>query len=436
MTEGSSKYAAHQIIPVDAEPSPGSGGDAQGGGRVEKTPFSKVQLLRYKVDNWIALRRNQMKALVFAAFFQVGFGGVLLAVGPLLNGHAGTTADRLLGRDRYAVFWMSWGYLVNPGNHIGFNGSYERTCGVALTVLGVLYMSTVLGLVVDVIREKMDQLKMGRNVLEEDHTVILGWTDRAPLIIEEIILANESEGGGIIVILADEPAKDVIEADVHMRFRNRFLGTSVIVRHGSPMLIPDLKKVSVDRARSCVVLSQTGGDADRSDSLALRMVLALQSLGAFKGFVLVEIRDVDNEPLVKLVGGETVEALGSHDTIGRMMVMASRNPGLSRVYSEVLGFDGDEFYMSAHAEVDGLPFGDLQPLFPDAVPIGIASADENRIWLKPSLGRVMKPGEKVIVIAEDDDTYAPLATPHAATPGCLPPTATRPAGVETRAGKG
>ena len=57
-------------------------------------------------------------------------------------------------------------------------------------------------LVVDVIREKMDQLKMGRNVLEEGHSVILGWTDRAPLIIEEIILANESEGGGQIVRVA------------------------------------------------------------------------------------------------------------------------------------------------------------------------------------------------------------------------------------------
>ncbi|KAH8075888.1 hypothetical protein JL720_10338 [Aureococcus anophagefferens] len=345
----------HQVIPVD-DGCPAPSDDAPADAPGAKEPFSRAQLARYKVDNWIALRRNQMKALVFAAFFQVGVGGLLLAVGPALNGNPATTLDRIFGEDRYSVFWMSWGYLVNPGNHIGFNGAYERTCGVLLTVLGVLYMSTVLGLVVDVIREKMDQLKMGRNVLEEGHSVILGWTDRAPLIIEEIILANESEGGGQIVVLADEPAKDVIEAEVHMRFRGRMLGTRVI----------------------------TGGDADKSDALALRMVLALKSIGDLDGFTLV-----------------------SHDTIGRMMVMASRNPGLSRVYGEVLGFDGDEFYMSAHAELDGRTFGELQAMFPDAVPIGVASADENRIWLKPSLGRVMKPGEKVIVIADDDTHAAP-----------------------------
>ena len=419
----------HQVIPVD-DGCPVSADESPADAPAAKEPFSRAQLARYKVDNWIALRRNQMKALVFAAFFQVGVGGLLLAVGPALNGNPAATLDRIFGEDRYSVFWMSWGYLVNPGNHIGFNGSYERTCGVLLTVLGVLYMSTVLGLVVDVIREKMDQLKMGRNVLEEGHSVILGWTDRAPLIIEEIILANESEGGGQIVVLADEPAKDVIEAEVHMRFRGRMLGTRVIVRHGSPMLTQDLKKVSVDRARSAIVLSQTGGDADKSDALALRMVLALKSIGDLDGFVLVEIRDVDNEPLVRLVGGDAIETLVSHDTIGRMMVMASRNPGLSRVYGEVLGFDGDEFYMSAHAELDGRTFGELQAMFPDAVPIGVASADENRIWLKPSLGRVMKPGEKVIVIAEDDDTYAPKP-PVDAAPGALPSSTARPPAVET-----
>ena len=30
------------------------------------------------------------------------------------------------------------------------------------------------------------------------------------------------------------------------------------------------------------------------------------------------------------------------------------------------------------------------------------------MWLKPAVGRVTKPGEKVIVIAEDDDTFQPV----------------------------
>ena len=100
----------HQVIPVD-DGCPVSADDAPADAPGAKEPFSRAQLARYKVDNWIALRRNQMKALVFAAFFQVGVGGLLLAVGPALNGNPAATLDRIFGEDRYSVFWTSWGYL-------------------------------------------------------------------------------------------------------------------------------------------------------------------------------------------------------------------------------------------------------------------------------------------------------------------------------------
>ena len=361
-----------------------------------------------------------MKALVLIALVLVFGGGFLIALGPLVNGKPGDALARLTGGKRYSVFWMAWSFVVNPGNHIGYNGAWERFVGVSLTVMGVLYMSTVLGLVVDVIRAKMDELKLGSTVLEEGHTVILNYTDRAPLVIQELILANESEGGGVIVILSEFPSKEEIESDIEHRFKGCMLGTRVLVRNGTPMLMQNLNKVSVQRAKVTIVLAETGGPVAKSDALSLRQVLTINAIKNLQGFALVEIRDVDNEPLVKLIGGASVETIVSHDTVGRMMVMASRNPGLSRVYSEVLGFAGDEFYMKAFSAVDGVPFGELQQIFPDAIPIGVASCDEKRIWLKPSLGRLMKPGEKVIVIAQDDDTFEPRQR-VAVTTGELPP---------------
>ena len=44
------------------------------------------------------------------------------------------------------------------------------------------------------------------SVVEKNHTVILGWTDRTVLIILEICEANSSEGGGVIAVL-DEQAR-------------------------------------------------------------------------------------------------------------------------------------------------------------------------------------------------------------------------------------
>ena len=94
--------------------------------------------------------------------------------------------------------------------------------------------------------------------------------------------------------------------------------------------------------------SLEAGDADRADAKTLRTVLALRSFRApLRGHVVAEVRDVDNEPLLKLVGGDAVEACVSHDVLGRLMLMSAREPGLASVYSEVLGFDGDEFYSEA-----------------------------------------------------------------------------------------
>merc|ERR1719253_262182 len=102
------------------------------------------------------------------------------------------------------------------------------------------------------------------------------------------------------------------------------------------------------------------------------------------GHVIAECRDVDNEPLVKLVGGSVVETLVSHDVLGRLMLMSARQPGLAKVYEALLGFDGDEFYMAAWPELEGVKFGDLYRHFDDAVPIGIHQAD-GMVKLRPEL---------------------------------------------------
>ena len=77
-----------------------------------------------------------------------------------------------------------------------------------------------------------------------------------------------------------------------------------------------------------------------------------------------EVRDVDNEPLVALVGGEHVETVVSHDIIGRLMLMAARQPRIARVFNDVLGFEGDEFYTELWKECYGLEFQDVVMRFP------------------------------------------------------------------------
>ncbi|XP_050272819.1 probable ion channel POLLUX isoform X2 [Quercus robur] len=110
-----------------------------------------------------------------------------------------------------------------------------------------------------------------------------------------------------------------------------FMGTSVICRSGSPLILADLKKVSVSKARAIIVLV-SHESSDLSDARALRVVLSLTGVKeGVRGHVVVEMSDIDNEPLVKLVGGDLIETVVARDVIGRLMIQCALQPGLAQV---------------------------------------------------------------------------------------------------------
>ncbi len=59
--------------------------------------------------------------------------------------------------------------------------------------------------------------------------------------MKQLAIANKSIGGGVIVVLAERD-KEEMEMDI-AKLEFDFMGTSVICRSGSPLILADLKKV-------------------------------------------------------------------------------------------------------------------------------------------------------------------------------------------------
>lgn len=75
----------------------------------------------------------------------------------------------------------------------------------------------------------------------------------------------------------------------------------------------------------------------QSDARALRTVLSLTGVKeGLQGHIVVELSDLDNEVLVKLVGGDLVETVVAHDVIGRLMIQCARQPGLAQVTLQMI----------------------------------------------------------------------------------------------------
>lgn len=78
-----------------------------------------------------------------------------------------------------------------------------------------------------------------------------------------------------------------------------------------------------------------------------------------------------------------------------------------------MGFENAEFYIKRWPQLDGLRFDDVLISFPDAVPCGVKVASEDgKIILNPDDDYVLREGDEILVIAEDDDTYSPGPLPE------------------------
>ncbi|KAI3509310.1 hypothetical protein L1887_24497 [Cichorium endivia] len=363
----------------------------------EEVPLKKR--IAYMVDVCFSIYPYaKLLALLFATIFLIAFGGLALyAVSD------GSLAEAL---------WLSWTFVADSGNHADRVGTGSRIVSVSISSGGMLIFAMMLGLVSDAISEKVDSLRKGKSeVIESNHILVLGWSDKLGSLLKQLAIANKSIGGGVVVVLAERD-KEEMEMDI-AKLEFSFMGTSVICRSGSPLILADLKKVSVSKARAIIVLA-ADENADQSDARALRVVLSLTGVKeGLRGHVVVEMSDLDNEPLVKLVGGELIETVVAHDVIGRLMIQCALQPGLAQIWEDILGFENAEFYIKRWPQLDGLRFEDVLVSFPDAIPCGVKVASEGgKIIINPKDEYVLKEGDEILVIAEDDDTYSPGPLPE------------------------
>lgn len=267
------------------------------------------------------------------------------------------------------------------------------------------------------IGEKLDDLKTGQSrVFESGHTLMLNWNDKSIAVIQQIALANESEGGGMMVVLSNlekEEMEDRLQMAIDAKENPLdLMGTEVVFRKGNPILESDLKKVSAASSRAIIALTPPESTADEADANMLRQVLAIKALdedfGKNGSHVVVELQDVDNRGLIEMVAPDTAEVIVNHDMIGRLMLQCARTPELAFVLDSMMGFEGSEFYFDTWPELHGCNFKEITVRFDDAIPVGFRNVDGD-VRLNPADDDVYREGEEILVLAEDDDSYEPNA---------------------------
>jgi voltage-gated potassium channel Kch len=300
------------------------------------------------------------------------------------------------------AFWQSLMRALDPGTLAGDTGWRYRTLMLIVTAGGIFIVSLLISVLSSGLQGKLEELRKGRSfVVEENHTLILGWSSRIFLIISELVIANENQKRPRVVILAD---KDKVEMEEAIRAKvGDTKNTLVVCRSGNPIDLTDLEIVNPHAARSIIILSPEGeGD---TDAQVIKMILAITNnpkRRAAPYHIVAEIREEKNMEIASIVGQSEAKLILSGDIIARITVQTCLQVGLSTVYTELLDYGGDEIYMQEEPRLVGRTFGEALHAFEDCSLMGMRFA-AGGVKVNPPMETVIESGDKLIVIAEDDD---------------------------------
>lgn len=358
---------------------------------------SLLRRVRYAFDNTLA--RGPI-ALVFWLFIVTILLVVLAVAIDLWIG--GVTPD-LQPRE---VFWNILFQALVPNPPGDFKDSPWQFIIVMLvvTLCSLIIVSILIGLLSAGIQSRIDRLRRGRSqVIEHNHTVILGWSEQVFVIIHELIVANANQRQSAIAILGD---RDQVEMEDEIRHRIRDTGrTRVVCRRGSPTEHADLDLVSPQTSKSIIILPDDGEEG-YPDATTIKTILALTKAPDRRPEpyqIVTELRADSNEEVARLVGNGEVELVLSGELIAKIMAQTSRQAGLSIVYTDLFDFEGDEIYFQQEPQLAGKTYGEALMAYEDSAVMGLRTAG-GQVLINPPPETVIGAEDRIIAIAQDDDT--------------------------------
>lgn len=362
------------------------------------TKYTLKERIRYYFENTMSSGpMGVIKWLAIASLFVVLVLGIVIAITGIRE-----TPDSQEDLGFIEGAWQILMSTLDQGAMAADQGWAYRSVRFVATLGSLFLLSILIGTISSGIDAKLGELKKGKSkVLETNHTLILGWSEKIFSILTEIIEANSNQKNPSIVILANRD-KEEMDDIIRQRIPNT-KNTRIIVRSGSPLSPSAVDVVTPNEARAIIVLA---GDDEQTDTHVIKSVLALtngknRKKDAYN--IVAELKDPKNIEAAELVGRDETIFVLSSDLISRITAQTCRQSGLSVVYSDLLEFDGDEIYFQSEPKLIGKTYRESLFMYETSAVLGVFTKEET-VLINPPMDYVYRQGDQVIAITEDDDT--------------------------------
>lgn len=282
---------------------------------------------------------------------------------------------------------------------------------LVVTLFGIFVLSILISLLSAIIDARVRDITSGqRDFPFSDHLVILGWSQRVPAIIEELIIANQSEAVNRILIVSGRQMDEIetelgsvnkkgITTKIYWRCRDLF--------HENTFINCNLASAS----KVLILADQNSHSEPDRLKLLLSVNKYLSNNSGLSGELpelLVAVENKEAAEMSAIASNNKAIPINVDSIPARLIVETALHPSLPEIYEELLSFDGNEIYISSSIKELGLSGGSFatakERLFNS---ICIGKVDENgKSILLPDRKYKLKDTDKLIVIAEDDSAIS------------------------------
>lgn len=315
------------------------------------------QRFRYWLDKRMAKGTGSMiRALSFTTIIVILFlAGILILFG--VNDECSPL---------HAI-WDSFATAINAEIPSSGDGSLLFIIINAIAaIIGLFFTSILIGIIATGIETKLQSLRNGNaEVLEKNHTIILGWNDTTFAILAEIMESNLNRELQTVVVLDnacekaemdDQVRAFIVEKDKerekiakknHELFIPYAKHTQILCRYGMTAHYSNLENCNIQNCKSIIV-------NEDDDEETIKVILACSGIinelrmSGVKGkklpYITAIIYNKENMNTARLAGGKDLEVICYPELMSRIMANSSRAAGLSHVFTTLFNYEGSDIY--------------------------------------------------------------------------------------------
>ena len=299
----------------------------------------------------------------------------------------------------FSAFWDSFATIINAWMPSSEDGEVGYIILNTLTaIIGLLFTSILIGVISSGIEERIDALRKGNSyVLEEGHTVILGYNQGEHGLLKQLIMASGKRKRCIVIFTDIE--KPSMEEDISNNVEVPD-NVTVLCRNGDITNVNDLRCCSIETASLVIVNSM-------NDNRRVKAILAVMIL--LKDYPDCKVRMVacvSNERYLlprKKILDKNITMLKTDEIMAKVIAHTATEPGLSIAFKELMNFEENEFYFEKDPRFVGISVLVAAKMIDKAVLVGLVR--NGKTILNPDRDIVIEKEDELILFEQEKGSY-------------------------------